>query len=182
MNKAFLAALAGALLVSPFTVRASSTTVWEMNSYRDFLAGRLNGLSLTRDGRMLPAPKTDTLFASGQPVIWNVVQASDGTLYAATGHRGRIYRIDRSGKSSLLWTADQPEIFALALDSKGVLYAGTSPDGKIYRIENGKASEYFSPGTKYIWSLAFSRDGALYAGTGDEGRIFRISAPATRSV
>jgi sugar lactone lactonase YvrE len=176
MNKAFLAALAGTLLVSPIQVRASSTAVWEMNSYRDFLSGRLNGLSLTRDGRLQLAPKTETLFASGQPIIWNVVQAPDGTLYAATGHRGRVYRIDRSGKASLLWTADQPEIFALALDSKCVLYAGTSPDGRIYRIESGKASEYFAPGTKYIWSLAFGRDGALYAGTGDDGRIFRISA------
>ncbi len=176
MNKALLAALAGTLVISPTAVRASSTTAWEMNSYRDFLAGRFNGLSLTRDGRLLLAPKTETLFASDQPIIWNVVQASDGTLYAATGHRGRVYRIDRSGKAGLLWTADQPEVFALALDSKGVLYAGTSPDGKIYRIENGKASEYFAPGAKYIWSLAFSRDGALYAGTGDDGRIFRIPA------
>jgi WD40 repeat protein len=176
MNKALLAALAGTLAISPAAVRASSPTAWEMNSYRDFLDGRLNGLSLTRDGRLLLAPKTETLFASGQPIIWSVVQAPDGTLYAATGHRGRVYRIDRSGKAALLWTADQPEVFALALDSKGALYAGTSPDGKIYRIENGKASEYFAPGAKYIWSLAFSRDGALYAGTGDDGRIFRISA------
>ncbi len=175
MNKVLLAALAGTLL-APAAVRASSPTAWEMNSYRDFLAGRLNGLSLTRDGRLLLAPRTETLFASDQPIIWSVVQAPDGTLYAATGHRGRVFRIDRSGKAALLWTADQPEIFALALDANGVLYAGTSPDGKIYRIENGKASEYFAPGAKYIWSLAFARDGSLYAGTGDDGRIFRITA------
>jgi hypothetical protein len=175
MNTSFLAALAGSLLVAA-AARASSPTAWEMNSYRDFIAGRLNGVSLTRDGRLTLAPKTETLFASDQPIVWSVAQAQDGTLYAATGHRGRVYRIDRSGKAALLWTADQPEVFALALDAKGVLYAGTSPDGKIYRIENGKASEYFAPGAKYIWSLAFARDGSLYAGTGDDGRIFRIAA------
>ena len=61
------------------------------------------------------------------------------------------------------------------MDSKGVVYAASSPDGKIYRIENGKASEYFDPKTKYIWSLALADDGTLYAGTGDDGRVFRIT-------
>jgi len=171
-----LAAWACPLLFSAALVRASSPTAWELNSYRDFLAGRLNGLSLTRDGRLMLAPKTETLFASDQPIIWSVVQAPDGAFYAATGHRGRVFRIDPSGKGSLLWTADQPEVFALALDSKGVLYAATSPDGKIYRIENGKATEYFATGSKYIWALAFSRDGALFVGTGDQGRVYRVAS------
>ena len=88
-----------------------------------------------------------------------MVQASDGSLYLGTGHRGRVYRI-KAGASSLVWTADQPEIFALAVDAQGALYAGTSPDGKVYRIAQGKAAEYFAPGAKYIWSLALGRDGA----------------------
>lgn len=171
-----LATWACTLVFTAALVRASSPTAWELNSYRDFLAGRLNGLSLTRDGRLLLAPKTETLFASEQPIIWSVVRATDGTLYAGTGHRGRVFRIDPAGKASLLWTADQPEVFALALDSKGVLYAATSPDGKIYRIENGKAAEYFAPGAKYIWALAFSRDGALFVGTGDQGRVYRVTS------
>jgi hypothetical protein len=147
-----------------------------MDNYRDFIAGRLAGLSLTGDGRLTVAPELETVFDSGQPIIWSVAAAPDGAVYIGTGHQGRVYRIDKSGHGSLLWTAEQPEVFALALDSKGVLYAATSPDGRIYRIENGRASEYFAPGAKYIWSLVFGPDGALYAGTGDQGRIFRIEA------
>ena len=103
-------------------------------------------------------------------------------LYVATGHRGRVFRVDPSGASSLLWTADQPEIFALATDSNGVLYAGSSPDGKVYRIENGKATEYFNPKARYIWSLAVAPDGALFVGTGDQGRIFRVTAAGVGEV
>jgi hypothetical protein len=154
----------------------AGTTAWEMTSYQDFIRGRFSGLSLTRDGRLMVAPKTDTLFTSDQPIVWSMAQGPDGTVYAATGHRGRIYQIDKSGKSTLLWTADQPEIFALAIDSHGALFAGTSPDGKVYRIAQGKASEYFAPGARYIWSLAVARDGALYVGTGDQGKIFRVTA------
>src|ERR1035438_9793098 len=143
----------------------------------DFLRGHFNGTSLSRDGRLSLAPKVDTLFSSGQPVIWAAAQAPDGTIYAATGHRGRVYAIDAAGKSSLLWTAEQPEVFAIAADSKGAVYAGTSPDGKVYRIVNGKAEEYFAPGARYIWSLAVGPDGALYVGTGDQGKIFRVDGP-----
>lgn len=154
---------------------ASGTTAWEMNSYNDFVRGRFQGVSLSREGRISLAPKIETIFASDQPVIWSVAEAPDGTLYAATGNRGRVYRIDRSGKSSLLWTADQPEVFAIAVDKRGAVYAGTSPDGKVYRIENGKAEEYFAPHARYIWSLAVAPDGTLYVGTGDQGKVFRVS-------
>ena len=146
-----------------------------MTGYQDFLRGRISGLSLTRDGRLMLGPKLDTVFDSGQPEIWSVAQAPDGSLYLGTGHRGRLYKLDTSGKSSLVWTADQSEIFAVTVDAKGVVYAGTSPDGNVYRIENGKAAVYFSPGARYIWALKAAADGSLFVGTGDQGKIFRVT-------
>ncbi len=154
---------------------ASSPAAWEMNNYRDFIAGRLTGLSITRDGKLTLAPRLKTVFDSGQPVIWSVAAAPDGTLYIGTGHRGRVFRIENSGQASLIWTAEQPEVFALAVDAKGAVYAATSPGGRIYRIEKGKVTEHFATGAKYVWSLAFAPDGALYAGTGDQGRVYRIT-------
>jgi hypothetical protein len=156
---------------------ASTSATWEMTSFSDFIKGKFDGVSLGRDGRLSLAPKLDTFFTSEQPVIWSVASGPDGALYAATGHRGRVFRIETNGTSKLLWTADRPEVFAIAVDKSGVLYAASSPDGKIYRIENGKASEYFDPKTKYIWSLALATDGTLYAGTGDGGQVFRITGP-----
>jgi hypothetical protein len=166
--------LSGLLLAS--SAFGSATTAWEMTSYQDFIRGEFQGVSLSRDGRMTLAPKVDTLFSSDQAVVWSVAEGAHGVLYVATGHRGRVYEVDPSGKSSLLWTAEQPEVFAIATDSRGVLYAGTSPDGKVYRIEKGKATEYFAPKTRYIWSLAAGPDGALYVGTGDQGKIYRVTS------
>lgn len=168
------AALAILVLALGTALLASVTTAWEMNSYADFIKGKFDGISLSREGRLSLAPKVENIFTSDQAVIWGVAQAPDGTLYAATGHRGRVYRIDHAGKAELIWTAEQPEVFAITADANGVVYAGTSPDGKVYRIENGTATEYFNPGTRYIWSLACAPDGALYVGTGDKGRIFRV--------
>ncbi len=126
-----------------------------MNTYQDFLKGRFTGVSLDQNGKLTLAPKLETVFSSGQPVIWSVAPAPDGSYYAGTGHRGRVYRVTSSGAGTLVWTADEPEVFAVAVDSAGVVYAATSPDGKVYRIDKGKATELFAPKTKYIWSLAF---------------------------
>ena len=168
------AVLAGLLMAS--SAWSSATTAWEMTSYQDFIRGQFQGVSLSRDGRLTLAPKVDTLFSSGQAVVWSVAEGANGVLYVATGHRGRVYQVDPLGASSLLWTAEQPEVFAIATDRNGVLYAGTSPDGKVYRIERGNATEYFNPKTRYIWSLAAGPDGALYVGTGDQGKIYRVTS------
>ncbi len=163
-----LAVLAAAAL------QAATTTTWEMNTYQDFLKGRFTGVSLDQDGHLKLAPKLETIFSSGQPAIWAMAQAPNGSIYAGTGHRGRVYRIDPSGSSTLIWTADEPEVFAVALDSAGIPYAASSPDGKVYRLENGKATEFFAPKAKYIWTLAFAKDGSLFVGTGDPGNIYRV--------
>ena len=171
MKKLFLTTLA---LGTAISLGAATTATWEMNTYQDFLKGRFEGISLDRDGRLTLAPKLETVFTSGQPTIWSIARAPDGSLYLGTGHRGRVYQITASGASSLIWTADQPEVFAVAVDPAGVLYTATSPDGKVYRIEKGKAAEFFAPQAKYIWSLAFAKDGSLFVGAGNPGTIYRI--------
>jgi len=171
-------AILPALLLLAHSLTAATTQTWEMNTYDDFLAGKFEGVSLTREGRLQLAPKLETVFSADQQAIWSVARAADGTLYLGTGHRGRVYRVDPSGKSGVLWTATEPEVFALALSREGQLYAATSPNGKVYRIdEDGGATEYFAPGTTYIWSLAFDSDGVLFVGAGDEGKIFRVAKP-----
>ena len=154
---------------------ASSPSTWEMSTFADFVKGKFEGVSLGRDGRLAVAAKLETLFDSGQPVVWAVAPSTDGGLYVATGHRGRVFKVDRDGKSSLLWAAPGPEVFAIAVDRGGALYAAVSPDGKIYRLEGGKATEYFDPKAKYVWALTFGKDGALYAGTGAQGKVYRIT-------
>jgi hypothetical protein len=156
---------------------AATTATWELNGYQDFLRGRMSGLSITPDGRVFPGPKLDTVYSSDQAQIWSVAPAPDGSLYLGTGNRGRVIKVDAFGNGTAIWNSDQPEIFAVAVDRAGIVYAGTSPDGKVYRIENGKATEYFAPGERYIWALAFAPDGALYVATGQQGKIFKVTGP-----
>ncbi len=155
---------------------AGSSSVWESNTYSDFLKGRFLGVSLTRDGRLTLAPRLETAAETGEAGVWSLAAAPDGAVYFSTGHRGRVYRWKAGEKPALLWSAPQPEVFALALDTKGTLYAGSSPDGKVWRLEGGKAAEFFDPGEKYIWALAAASDGSLFVGTGQSGRVWRVTA------
>ena len=108
MKKFFIGAIAVAITVS---LDAATTTTWEMNTYQDFLKGRFQGISLDHDGRLTLAPKIETVFSSGQPTIWSIARGPDGSIYAGTGHRGRVYQITASGASNLIWTADQLLLF-----------------------------------------------------------------------
>ena len=172
MRSALRALLLAALAAS--VSFAATTATWELNGYQDFLRGRMSGLSITRDGHLILGPKLETVFSSDQAQIWSVATAPDGSLYLGTGNRGRLLKVDAAGNGAVVWTSDQPEIFAVAIDRAGVVYAGTSPDGKVYRIENGRATEYFAPGERYIWALAFAPDGSLYVATGQTGKIYRV--------
>lgn len=168
------------LLLASGVLPAATSQVWETTEYAQFVAGKIENLSVQPEGALVIAPALDTVFSSDQPLIWSVTASPDGSLFVGTGHQGNVYRIGPKGKSTLLWSAPEIEVFALAVASDGDVFAGTSPNGKVYRIDNkGEHEVYFDPEQTYIWSLAFApaQDKApdLFVGTGDKGKIYRVT-------
>jgi len=154
---------------------AVTPSFWEVRSYEDFQQGKLSSLSLTNDDRLILAPRYDMVFDTQQTLISSAVADSKGNVYLGTGHEGKIYKVDPSGKGALVADLNELDILALAVDSKDVLYAGASPNGAVYKIEpGGQPQVFFDPGIKYIWSLVFDKQGRLLVGTGDKGVIYRV--------
>ena len=58
---------ASPLLSAGASAFAATTATWELNGYQDFLRGRMSGLSITRDGRLILGPKLDTVFPPIRP-------------------------------------------------------------------------------------------------------------------
>ena len=155
-------------------LQAASTKTWEITDYDHFLSGKLERVSVSKEGSLSVGPAMTKLFESTEAVVWTSVQGPNGNLYVGTGHQGRVYKIDSSGKAELLWDAPEIEIFALAVGEDGDVYAGTSPNGKVYRINSkGEGKEFFDPKAKYIWSLVI-REKELLVATGDEGKVYRV--------
>lgn len=169
-------ALAGAAVLA-VPLRASSTRVWELSDYADFLSGKLERLALDREGRLRAAPALSAVHQTDQSVIWSIAEDADGVVYFGTGHQGAVFSVSRQGEGKQIWKAPEIEVFALAAGPDGRLYAGSSPNGKVYRLDkSGKAEPFFDPGETYIWSLVFDRSGGLLVGTGGKGKIYRVDA------
>lgn len=154
---------------------ASRPAWWQADTYEDFAEGKVNGLAITQDGRLVLAPEFRETADSGQPYILSAVAGEDGAVYFGTGHEGKIFRLDPQGKAVEIFDAEEPDIFALAAGPDGAVYAAAGPGGRIYRIDRtGRSSLLVDLKCRYVWALLAGRSGTLYAGTGVEGKIFQI--------
>src|SRR5438874_9483531 len=162
-------------LAAALPLLAVTPLFWETRTYDDFRKGKLSNVSLTSDDELILAPRLDMVFNTEQTLVWSAVADSKGNVYIGTGHDGKIFKVDSSGKGSMVADLPELDVLALAVDGKDAVYAGSSPDGKVYKIENGTSKEFFNPYTKYIWSLVFDKQGRLLVGTGDKGVIYRVT-------
>jgi hypothetical protein len=158
------------------SVSAGGPVFWRVNTRADIEKGDARGVSIADNGALTLAPALLEVFDTKQAYIWSAASDKAGNIYLGTGHEGRVFKVDPSGKGTLLYKTSELDVMALAVDAQGNVYAGTAPDGKIYRIApNGEAKVFFEPKTKYIWSLAFDGQGRLLVGTGDKGVIYRVN-------
>ncbi|MFN0112899.1 MAG: hypothetical protein ACKVZH_28905 [Blastocatellia bacterium] len=178
MRKTLLAFLSLSIISTfIFTVSASGPVFWRINTRAEVEKGDAVGVSIADNGAITLAPALAEVFDTKQAYIWSAAADNSGNVYLGTGHEGRVFKVDSTGKGALLYKTAELDVMALAVDAGGNVYAGTSPDGKVYRITpGGEAKVFFEPKAKYIWSLAFDAQGRLLVGTGDKGVIYRVNA------
>jgi hypothetical protein len=158
------------------SVSAGGPVFWRVNTRAEIERGDARGVSIADNGALTLAPALLEVFDTKQAYVWSAAADKAGNIYLGTGHEGRVFKVDPSGKGTLLYKTSELDVMALAVDAQGNVYAGTSPDGKIYRIApNGEAKVFFDPKTKYIWAMAFDGQGRLLVGTGDRGVIYRVN-------
>src|SRR5207249_8616865 len=120
-------------LLFPFLIAipllAVTPSFWETRTYDEFRRGKLTDLSLTSESELILAPRLNSVFNTEQSLIWSAVPDSKGNIYLGTGHEGKVFRVDSTGKSAQVADLGELDVSALAVDDKGVLFAGTSPDG-----------------------------------------------------
>src|SRR5690242_1049921 len=162
-------------LVIPLPVRGVETSAWQVSDFKEFLKGRLTGVSINMDGQLGLAPQAKMVFNPDEALALSLVADRQHNLYVGTGHQGKVFRVTAGGKSSLFFKTQEPDVFALAVGPDGDLYVGSSPEGKVYRVDaNGKSSVFYDPTTKYIWAMVFDSEGRLYIATGDQGQILQV--------
>ena len=175
------------LLAGAVPAGATVTQYWTVGTAEEFLKAKGRGVALGGAERAEAGPQLDSLGDVGEPVVWAVLHGPEGSIYAGTGHGGKIYR-GGPGRAFRAWaTVDDAEVLSLAPDGSGGLYAGTGPKGKIFHVDReGRAKLLAQLGAEYVWALLRDRDGALFRpvatarGRGYDG--FKAYHPTTRAV
>ena len=185
------AGLALALLL-PMLPAAAATRLSTTGSAREFLAGELDGTTVTSDGRLTIGPAFSARAwpeeAAGA-AVFGAVSDARGRVYVATGGgRGRLFVAEPDGSVRVLFEAEAPNVTAVAVGPGGELVCGTSPGGRLFRVdpnakEPGRAATLAGEtGEAAVWALAFGPDGTVYAGTGTKGRIWKAGRDGRASL
>src|SRR5260370_10602260 len=112
-------------------------------------------------------PKGAEVVAEGLGTyVWALAyDPEEKALYAGTWPKGKIYKIDAKGRSTVFYTTKQEHVLCLAMGPKGTLHAGTDKGGLVYRIAaDGKGFVVFHAHQTEVRSLLVA-DGTIYAGT-----------------
>lgn len=167
----------GGLIHPAWAVKGES---WDHHEPGDFDAAELENVVVTSLGEVTLGRKVETLLVLGSDaeVVNALAKAGDGRLYAATGPKGLIYRIDGEKVSEFAKLPGGATVFSLLFTQDGKLLAGTGggPQARIYLIDGGGQSTVFfePPGARYVWAMARGADGRIYAATGIDGKLFAI--------
>ena len=108
------------------------------------LAGTFPGGKLFRFAANVPDGTKPQAWVSLKETedVWALsFDAKAKVAYAATGPEGRLFRIDKDGKSEIYFDSDESHLVSLWLDTDGTLYAGSNGKALLYKITGpGRAS------------------------------------------
>ncbi len=171
--------LALGIWVLAFTAFGVETKVLRDDSFADLSRGETTGTEILAEGKIRMGPLPKRLVKTDDALAWKVaLDRYDKNIFFATGHEGKVWRLDEKNQLEVWADLDEVEATAITVDATGGVLVGASPSGKIYRIvKAGKPELFFETKELYIWDLIFDREGVLYAATGPNGKIFRIRGP-----
>ena len=181
------------LIFLTFATPASAvqTSHWNHNGEADFKKGTMHNVVATNLGDVKLSRAVKTILEEDAKVsaVYAMVEAADGTIYAATGPHGVLLKVKDDKAAPIAQFEDNSSVFALLIDPAGNLIVGVSGEkGKVYKldkpsIEGSKPVEIFADDeVQYIWALQQTPDGNLYVATGPNGKLFEVNADRTKSI
>jgi hypothetical protein len=101
----------------------------------------------------------------GAEHVWQVAfDKKTGSVFAATGPNGKLFRIDRNGHAEVYFDAAEQHLMSVAVAPDGTVYAGSSDKAKLYKITGpGRASVLYDFERTEVRAIAVGKKGEVYA-------------------
>ena len=150
--RSFPAKITAAVACMSLTVSLSAVTVqtWKEDEPGAFDKGKCERTVTSSLGRIMLGRAPTTLLEAdqGADFVNALCQAADGTVYAATGPNGKVYRIEKDKATLLCTIKDESNLFSLLVAADGGLLVGTGGSvGRIYKVtRTGESTLWFDPG------------------------------------
>jgi len=163
------------ILIGAGVAAAAGPVFWDSPERIAFTDGEFEGAGLDLDGSLVAGLAADVVLADSSLVLWTAAAGGDGTVWAGSGHEGRVWRIDKKGAATLLAELPAEEVFTLLPDGDDLL-AGCGPGGQVFRIAPDGEFELVGtvPGG-YAWDLERAPDGTIYVATGSPAGVYELT-------
>ncbi|MBI5169310.1 MAG: hypothetical protein HZA61_07480 [Candidatus Eisenbacteria bacterium] len=113
--------------------------------------------------RISPRGDTTRVATTDERYVWALAPGTNGAIWAATGTRGRLLRIEK-GRGSVVFDSEESNLVSLVSDGAGGVYAGGDSRGRIYHVSAaGVARTLFDAPEDEVRALARGADGVLWA-------------------
>jgi len=170
---ASFAALATASLIPTAWAKVET---WRHEGPAAFSKARREGVVISENGRVRLGHSVSTLGTLKAERVWDLARARAGTVYAATGDQGKVFR--RESKADAPWTVAYDSLdsqaLALVVGPDDTVYVGTGPSGQVVNLtDSAHPASRPGPKVQYIWDLAADSTGNLYAATGPNGELWK---------
>jgi hypothetical protein len=101
----------------------------------------------------------------GAEHVWQLAyDASTGSLFAATGPEGKLFRIDRAGKAQVYFDVEEQHLMSVAVGPKGKVYVGASDRAKLYEVSSaGRGTVLYDFERTEVPAIAVAPDGTVFA-------------------
>lgn len=149
--------------------------VWRQDTAAAFNKAKKQGVVVTDQGTVRLARAVERAGDVAVERVWDLAIANDGSLYAATGDQGTLWKRDHKGDWRAIYKSPETQLLSVVVAADRV-YVGAGPSGVVTALDaEGKElrSWTLGNGVKYVWDLALKGDGTLYAATGPNGQLWR---------
>lgn len=174
-------ALSAWLLAAPLL--AGKVETWRYDTASAFNRAKKERVVTSDAGRVRLAQVLEPTESLDAARVWDLCRGPKGTVFAATGDAGKVFKREGRGPWTLAYDAADTQALSLVVGPDGHVFVGTGPTGQVVDITDNKhPASRPDPAVQYIWDLASDKDGNLYAATGPTGQLWKRSADGVWSL